>query len=62
MTGPRESLAQFDNFLNMPIERMFSVGLVKAMKTVRPRNDEPDRAELAQFILNRVKGQMTLQR
>ena len=62
MTGPRKSLAQFDNFLNMPIERMFSVGLIKAMKTVRPRNDEPDRAELAQFILNCVKGQMTLQR
>jgi hypothetical protein len=61
MAGSRKFLAEFDNFLNMPVERMFSVGLVKAVKTVRPGNDEPDRAELSQFILDRVKRQMTLQ-
>jgi hypothetical protein len=48
--------------LDVPIERMFSVGLVKAMKTVRPGYDEPDRAEFAQFVLNGVKGEVTLQR
>ena len=58
MAGPRESLTQFDNSVNMPIKRMFSVGLVKAMKTIRPGSDESERAELAQFVLNSVKGEM----
>jgi hypothetical protein len=48
--------------LDVPIERVFLVGLVKAMKAVRPGCDEPDRAEFAQFVLNGVKGEMTLQR
>jgi hypothetical protein len=31
------------------------------MKRGRPGSDESERAELAQFVLNRVKGEMTSQ-
>ena len=61
MTSPRGLLAQLDNPVDMPIKRMFSVGLVKAMKTVRPGSDESERAQLPQFVLNGMKREVTSQ-
>jgi hypothetical protein len=61
MAGAGGFLAQLDNSANVPIQRMFSVGLVKMVETMRPRSNESQRPELAQFVLNRVEGEMTFQ-
>jgi hypothetical protein len=61
MAGARERVAQLDDSANVPIKRMFSVSLVKAMKTIRPGGDESERAELAQFVLDGVKGEVSFQ-
>lgn len=61
MAGAREHVTQLDHSVNVPIKRMFSVSLVKAMKTVRAGNEESERTELAQFVLNGVKGETSFQ-
>jgi hypothetical protein len=61
VAGARNFLAQFYNRLNVAIERVFSVGLVKSTKTVCPRGYQSQRAELAQFVLDGVKRQVRLQ-
>ena len=61
MTCPRRFLADFDNAVDLPIKRVFSVCLVKAMKACRSGSDEPERAEFPQFVLDRVKRQVTSQ-
>ena len=61
MTCPRRFLADFDNAVDLPIKRVFSVCLVKAMKAGRSGSDESERAEFPQFVLDGVKRQVTSQ-
>jgi hypothetical protein len=58
MVGPRQVLAQLDDSVNVPVKRMFSIGPIKALETIRSGGDQSKRAELAQFVLDGVKGKM----
>ena len=61
MTCPRRFLADFDNAVDLPIKRVFSVCLVKAMKAGRSGSDESESVEFPQFVLDGVKRQVTSQ-
>jgi len=61
MACPREFLAQFDDCVDMPVKRMFSVGLVKVLEPIRLGGDKSKRAKLSQFVLDGVKRKMRFQ-
>jgi hypothetical protein len=62
MASSRGIFTKLDDSANMPIQRVFSICLVKAVKTIRSGGDEPERAELPQLVLNGMKGEATFQR